>query len=103
MGGSPHFHAVRSTLGWRCGVHGGLQDQVGPPCDHVPWSRKGRRRIGDVLVKKQALIEWLVRNGDEAAAFDIEGSHFPQEVDTDTDRELLAQYRIDVDSLLGRE
>jgi hypothetical protein len=50
---------------------------VGSLCGHVPWNRKGRRRTGDVLVKKQELIEWLVKNGDEAAPFDIEGSHFP--------------------------
>jgi|SoiMetStandDraft_5_1073268.scaffolds.fasta_scaffold517040_1 endonuclease YncB( thermonuclease family) len=62
----------------------------------------GPRRFGDVLVKKQDLIEWLVKNGDEAKAFDIEGSHVPQEIDTDTDRDLLAEYEIDVDALLRR-
>lgn len=62
----------------------------------------GPRRFGDVLVKKQDLIEWLVKNGDEATAFDIEGSHVPQEIDTDTDRDLLAEYEIDVDALLRR-
>lgn len=55
-----------------------------------------------MLVKKQDLIEWLVKNGDEATAFDIDGSHFPQEIDTDTDRDLLAQYEIDVEALLAR-
>lgn len=62
----------------------------------------GPRRFGDVLVKKQDLIEWLVRNGDEATAFEIDGSHIPQEIDTDTDRDLLAEYEIDVDALLRR-
>lgn len=62
----------------------------------------GPRRFGDVLVKKQDLIEWLVKNGDEATAFDIEGSHIPQEIDTDTDQDLLAEYEIDVDALLRR-
>ena len=62
----------------------------------------GPRRFGDVLVKKQDLIEWLVKNGDEATAFDIEGSHVPQEIDTETDRDLPAEYEIDVDALLRR-
>lgn len=55
-----------------------------------------------MLLQKQELIEWLVKNGDEAKAWDIEGPHFPQEVDTETDRELLAQLGIDVDSFAQR-
>lgn len=55
-----------------------------------------------MLLSKQDLIEWLVKTGDEAKAWDLEGPHFPQEVDTEEDRELLAQYGIDVEALVGR-
>lgn len=54
-----------------------------------------------MLLQKQELIEWLVKNGDEATAFDIEGSQFPEEVDTEKNRELLAQHGIDVEPLLA--
>lgn len=60
------------------------------------------REVSSVLLMKQDLIEWLVKNGDEAKAWDIEGPHFPLEVDTEKDRELLVKYGIDVESLLGR-
>jgi hypothetical protein len=59
------------------------------------------KRSGGMLMQKQELIEWLVKNGDETTAFDIEGSQFPEEVDTEKNRELLAQHGIDVGSLLG--
>lgn len=54
-----------------------------------------------MLLQKQELVELLVKNGDEATAFDIEGSQFPEEVDTEKNRELLAQYGIDVGPLLA--
>lgn len=55
-----------------------------------------------MLLQKQALIEWLVKDGDEAAALDIDGSDFPEEVDTEKDRELLTRNGIDVESVVGR-
>jgi hypothetical protein len=53
-------------------------------------------------MQKQDLIEWLVRNGDEAKAFELEASDVPEFVDTEKDRELLAQHGIDVEALPGR-
>lgn len=70
-------------------------------CSQVLLERERVRRIGDVLLTKQDLIELLVKNGDEAKAWDLEGPHFPRELDTEKDRELLVQYGIDVESLLG--
>lgn len=52
-----------------------------------------------MLLHKQEVIEWLVRNGDLATAFEVEGS-LPEQVDTHQDRELLAKYGIDIKSLL---
>jgi endonuclease YncB( thermonuclease family) len=63
--------------------------------------QKGRRRFGKMLLQKQEVIEWLVKNGDEATAWDVEDS-LPEVLDTEKDRELLAQHGIDVESVLGR-
>ena len=54
-----------------------------------------------MLLQTQELIEWLVNHGDAETALDIE-STFPQEVDTEKDRELLARHGIDVQALLKR-
>lgn len=51
-------------------------------------------------LQKQELIEWLVNNGNEAKAWDIEGS-LPEVIETDQDRELLVAHGIDVDAILG--
>lgn len=63
---------------------------------------RGEGGAGKVLMQKQDLIEWLVRNGDEAKAFELEASDVPEFVDTEKDRELLAQHGIDVEALPGR-
>jgi hypothetical protein len=55
-----------------------------------------------MLVHKQELIEWLVEHDDEGKAFELDGSDFPEEVDTEKDRALLDAHGIDVDSLTGR-
>jgi len=54
-----------------------------------------------MLLQKQELIEWLVLNGDEAKAWDIENK-VPEVLDTEKDRELLARHGIDVEAVLGR-
>ena len=46
----------------------------------------------------QHVIEWLVKNGRESTAWDIEGK-LPPTIDTDRDRDLLAEHDIDVESL----
>ena len=54
-----------------------------------------------MLLPKQEIIEWLAKNGDPETAFDVEAS-LPEEVDTDQDRELLAQHGVDIESLLDQ-
>jgi hypothetical protein len=54
-----------------------------------------------MLLQKQQLIEWLVESGDEAKAWDVDAK-LPPVLDSDKDRELLAQHGIDMDSVLGR-
>jgi len=54
-----------------------------------------------MLLQKQELIEWLVNHGDEAKAWDLEGS-LPDVLDSEQDRELLAGHGIDVEAVLGR-
>jgi hypothetical protein len=65
------------------------------------WTRRGRRRFGKMLLRKQELIERLVMNGDEARAWDVDDI-LPEVIDTEKDRELLAGLGVDVKSVLGR-
>jgi hypothetical protein len=64
-------------------------------------NRCGRRRAGELLLPKQEIIEWLAKNGDPETAFEVE-ANLPEQVDTDQDRELLAQVGVDVESLLDQ-
>ena len=54
-----------------------------------------------MLLPKQEIIEWLAKNGDPETAFEVEAS-LPEQVDTDQDRELLAQHGVDIESLLDQ-
>lgn len=54
-----------------------------------------------MMLRKQELLERLVRNGDEAKAWDVEDT-LPEVIDTEQDRELLTGLGIDVESVLGR-
>jgi hypothetical protein len=53
------------------------------------------------MLQRQELIEWLIEQGQEAKAWDLDDD-LPETLDSDEDGALLARHGIDVDSVLAQ-